>query len=119
MRDSGSVPLRVILPVRPLPATDSAPHPLLPCARPSSGQVAEGTHHISAEGTGVEPYTPWPPIGGRLTRGPRSVHLRDATPSSHPGPARVLRSARHAGRATRRRSPAGGFRVLASDTPRR
>src|SRR3989449_8752618 len=31
---------------------------LLPCASPSSGQVVEGTHHIMAEGTGLEPYSP-------------------------------------------------------------
>src|SRR2546428_3713712 len=31
---------------------------LLPCARSSSEQVVEGTHHIMAEGTGLEPYSP-------------------------------------------------------------
>src|SRR2546428_1378406 len=31
---------------------------LLPCARSSSEQVVEGTHHIIAEGTGLEPYSP-------------------------------------------------------------
>src|SRR2546428_4318599 len=31
---------------------------LLPCAGSSSEQVVEGTHHIMAEGTGLEPYSP-------------------------------------------------------------
>src|SRR5439155_27344449 len=31
---------------------------LLPCAHSSSEQVAEGTHDIMAEGTGLEPYSP-------------------------------------------------------------
>src|SRR3989449_7239511 len=31
---------------------------LLPCARSSSEEVVEGTHHIMAEGTGLEPYSP-------------------------------------------------------------
>jgi len=43
-----------------MPAKDSAPHPLLPCARWRRQQVVEGAHRITAEGTGVEPYTPWP-----------------------------------------------------------
>src|SRR5439155_7001647 len=78
-------------------ASHSTSLPLLPCApRPRQG-VVEGTHHITAKGTGVEPYTPWP-----LSRpgwGPRWAVplLRDATPSSHPGPARILRRARHTG----------------------
>src|SRR5437870_8482110 len=31
---------------------------LLPCASSSSEQVVEGNHHIMAEGTGLEPYSP-------------------------------------------------------------
>src|SRR2546426_10402859 len=31
---------------------------LLPCASPFSEEVVEGTHHIMAEGTGLEPYSP-------------------------------------------------------------
>src|SRR5437867_10950817 len=31
---------------------------LLPCASPFSEQVVEGNHHIMAEGTGLEPYSP-------------------------------------------------------------
>src|SRR2546428_6751777 len=31
---------------------------LLPCAGSSSEPVVEGTHHIMAEGTGLEPYSP-------------------------------------------------------------
>jgi hypothetical protein len=32
--------------------------PLGPCARRQRRQVVEGTHHIMAEGTGLEPYSP-------------------------------------------------------------
>src|SRR5438309_6055409 len=31
---------------------------LLPCAPSFSEEVVEGTHHIMAEGTGLEPYSP-------------------------------------------------------------
>src|SRR5947209_13657641 len=31
---------------------------LLPCASSFSEEVVEGTHHIMAEGTGLEPYSP-------------------------------------------------------------
>src|SRR5881409_3429678 len=31
---------------------------LLPCARSSSEEVVEGNHHVMAEGTGLEPYSP-------------------------------------------------------------
>src|SRR5207245_9269358 len=31
---------------------------LLPCASSFSEEVVEGNHHISAEGTGLEPYSP-------------------------------------------------------------
>src|SRR2546422_7143872 len=31
---------------------------LLPCASPFSEEVVEGTHHVIAEGTGLEPYSP-------------------------------------------------------------
>src|SRR2546428_13588576 len=31
---------------------------LLPCARRQRRQVVEGTHHVIAEGTGLEPYSP-------------------------------------------------------------
>src|SRR3989475_11752563 len=31
---------------------------LLPCARRQRRQVVEGTHHVMAEGTGLEPYSP-------------------------------------------------------------
>src|SRR3970282_700051 len=31
---------------------------LLPVARPFSERVVEGTHHVIAEGTGLEPYSP-------------------------------------------------------------
>src|SRR5712692_4121182 len=40
----------------PSKALDSAR--LLPCARRQRRQVVEGTHHIIAEGTGLEPYSP-------------------------------------------------------------
>src|SRR2546422_7024928 len=33
---------------------------LLPCASSFSEEIVEGNHDIIAEGTGVEPYTPWP-----------------------------------------------------------
>jgi len=33
---------------------------LLPCASSFSEEVVEGNHDIIADGTGVEPYTPWP-----------------------------------------------------------
>src|SRR6266508_4694125 len=52
-------------------ATNSAPHPLLPCAAQEPWEVVEGNHHITAEGTGVEPYTPWPPRGRPGLVGPR------------------------------------------------
>src|SRR6266571_9263240 len=42
----------------PHPQRHSAPHPLLPCAFQEPWEVVEGTHRITAEGTGVEPYTP-------------------------------------------------------------
>src|SRR3989442_13982555 len=31
---------------------------LLPCASSFSEEVVEGTHHVTAEGTGLEPYSP-------------------------------------------------------------
>src|SRR2546427_4772152 len=31
---------------------------LLPCASSFSEEVVEGTHHVMAEGTGLEPYSP-------------------------------------------------------------
>src|SRR2546427_963703 len=31
---------------------------LLPCARRQGRQVVEGNHHVMAEGTGLEPYSP-------------------------------------------------------------
>src|SRR5438128_9634830 len=66
-----------------------------------------------AEGTGVEPYTPWPlsrPVdfARRTPVGRRSSEMRR---SSHPGPVRVLRRARHAGRASRRCSSTGGLAI--------
>src|SRR2546425_1281839 len=42
--------------VCPLTPLDSAR--LLPCARRQRRQVVEGTHHVIAEGTGLEPYSP-------------------------------------------------------------
>src|SRR3989441_10059667 len=42
--------------VCPLTPLDSAR--LLPCASSFSEEVVEGTHHIIAEGTGLEPYSP-------------------------------------------------------------
>src|SRR6266542_4796312 len=53
------------------PQRNSAPHPLLPCAAQEPWEVVEGNHHITAEGTGVEPYTPWPPRGRPGLVGPR------------------------------------------------
>lgn len=52
--------LRVIPSVRQPSRRDSAPLPLLPCAYRQRRHVVEVTHDIIAEGTGVEPYTPWP-----------------------------------------------------------
>src|SRR6266571_9581299 len=41
-------------------------------APPGSARwVVEGNHDIIAEGTGVEPYTPWPPRGRPGLVGPR------------------------------------------------
>src|SRR2546426_11935367 len=38
--------------------TSLRPARLLPCARRQRRQVVEGTHHVMAEGTGLEPYSP-------------------------------------------------------------
>src|SRR6266571_4104050 len=76
-------------------ATNSAPHPLLPCApwQRQVGRRGESRHHRGGHRGGtVHPLaSSWEAGSSRPTNGPSL--LRDATPSSHPGPARVLQGA--------------------------
>src|SRR6266487_4072478 len=74
------------------------------------GRGGDSSHHSGGHRGGtVHPLASSSEAGfiGGPTNGPSL--LRDATPSSHPGPVSVLRRARHAGRATRRWSSTGGF----------
>ena len=59
----GSVPLRVVASVGQLHPQRTPLRSAPPVRLPFSEEVVEGTHDFTTEGTGVEPYTPWPPDG--------------------------------------------------------